>query len=115
MVEWHKSDLCNRMYINVGDGKKAAMPRYFKDKIYSKRVVVSDVDTDGNVKIREVILGERDTIAIHHKVRAEENMLKKEKELKDRHGENWLKVKVEIDKQSFEKMYQDAEKNRNKI
>lgn len=23
------------MYINIGDGKKAAMPRYFKNKIYT--------------------------------------------------------------------------------
>lgn len=43
MVQWHKNDLENRMYINVGDGKKAAMPRYFKEKIYNstERVIVS--------------------------------------------------------------------------
>lgn len=35
MVYWHKNDLLNRMYINIEDGKKAAMPRYFKDKIYN--------------------------------------------------------------------------------
>lgn len=35
MIKWHKNDLLNRMYINVGDGKKAAMPRYYKNKIYS--------------------------------------------------------------------------------
>lgn len=35
MIRWHKNDLLNRMYINIGDGKKAAMPRYFKNKIYS--------------------------------------------------------------------------------
>lgn len=35
MVEWHKKSLLDRMYINIGDGKKAAMPRYYKDKIYS--------------------------------------------------------------------------------
>ena len=23
------------MYVNIGEGKKAAMPRYYKDKIYS--------------------------------------------------------------------------------
>lgn len=35
MIQWHKNDMLNRMYINVGDGKKAAMPRYYKNKIYS--------------------------------------------------------------------------------
>lgn len=35
MLYWHKNDLLNRMYINIEDGKKAAMPRYYKDKIYN--------------------------------------------------------------------------------
>lgn len=35
MVAWHKADLLNRMYVNVGGGKKAAMPRYYKQKIYT--------------------------------------------------------------------------------
>lgn len=34
MVQWHKADLENRMYIPIEAGKKIAMPRYFKDKIY---------------------------------------------------------------------------------
>lgn len=34
MVKWHKADLENRMFINIGDGKKAAMPRYYKLKLY---------------------------------------------------------------------------------
>lgn len=34
MVKWHKDDLLNRMYIPLKGGKKAAMPRYYKDKIY---------------------------------------------------------------------------------
>ena len=35
MVQWHKADLNNRMYCNLPDGKKIAMPRYYKDKIYT--------------------------------------------------------------------------------
>lgn len=35
MINWHKADLLNRMHINIGDGKKAAMPRYYKNKIYT--------------------------------------------------------------------------------
>lgn len=34
-VFWHKDDLQNRCYLNIGDGKKASMPRYYKDKLYT--------------------------------------------------------------------------------
>jgi len=36
MVQWHKNDLEERMYIPLLDGKKIAMPRYYKDKIYTQ-------------------------------------------------------------------------------
>lgn len=36
IVEWHLADLENRMYLNLEGGKKASMPRYYKDKIYSE-------------------------------------------------------------------------------
>lgn len=35
MLKWHKADLLERMYLNIEDGKKIAMPRYYKDKIYN--------------------------------------------------------------------------------
>jgi len=35
-IQWHKNDMENRCYINIGDGKKASMPRYYKDKLYSE-------------------------------------------------------------------------------
>jgi hypothetical protein len=34
-VKWHKDDLTGRMYVNLKGGKKLAMPRYYKEKIYS--------------------------------------------------------------------------------
>lgn len=34
MVSWHKAALTDRMYCNI-DGKKIAMPRYYKDKLYT--------------------------------------------------------------------------------
>lgn len=37
MISWHKADLENRMYVNIGDGKKASMPRYYKNKIYNDK------------------------------------------------------------------------------
>jgi len=36
MIKWHKEDLEQRMYIPMKDGKKIAMPRYYKDKMYSE-------------------------------------------------------------------------------
>lgn len=35
MVRWHLSDLNNRMYCNLEDGRKISMPRYYKQKIYT--------------------------------------------------------------------------------
>lgn len=35
MMAWHYADLYNRMYVNLPGGKKCAMPRYFKQKLYT--------------------------------------------------------------------------------
>lgn len=32
---WHHADLLRRMYISVDGGKKAPMPRYYRDRIYT--------------------------------------------------------------------------------
>ncbi len=36
MITWHKNDLEKRMYVPIKDGKKIAMPRYYKDKMYNE-------------------------------------------------------------------------------
>lgn len=36
MLKWHTDDLYNRMYCNLTDGRKIAMPRYFRKKIYTE-------------------------------------------------------------------------------
>lgn len=36
MVQWHKSDLTERAYIPLGGNDRAPLPRYYKDKIYTK-------------------------------------------------------------------------------
>lgn len=36
MVQWHKNIPNERLYVNLLDGKKCAMPRYYKQKIYEK-------------------------------------------------------------------------------
>lgn len=35
MIKWHKSNIKEKMYCNTQDNVKIAMPRYYKDKIYS--------------------------------------------------------------------------------
>lgn len=35
-IQWHRKHLLDRMYLNIDGGKKIAMPRYYKEKIYSK-------------------------------------------------------------------------------
>lgn len=37
MKRWHMADPTNRMYIPLMDGKKIAMPRYYKDRIYTEK------------------------------------------------------------------------------
>lgn len=34
-IHWHHADLDNRYYIPLPDGKKAPIPRYYKDRIYN--------------------------------------------------------------------------------
>lgn len=35
MIAWHQADQNTRMYCNIEGGKKIAMPRYYKNKIYT--------------------------------------------------------------------------------
>jgi hypothetical protein len=88
MIKWHKMDIENRMYCNIIGNKKIAMPRYFKDKIYT------EFD-----KVR---------ISNHIKIKAE---LEEEK-LKQEIGENYEQIIVERHINSFEKMHKNAEINR---
>jgi len=41
--QWHKADLTQRMYLPLEDGKKVAMPRYYKNKIYDEdeRIIIA--------------------------------------------------------------------------
>ena len=36
MIKWHLSDMDNRMYCNLTDGRKITMSRYYKQKIYDE-------------------------------------------------------------------------------
>lgn len=95
MIQWHKSDLVGRMYLNIEGGKKISMPRYYKDKLYSE--------------------DERKRIGFFAAQLAEEKLEKYWNELFELYGDDAIRVKVEQDKFSFIKMHKDAEKNRSKI
>lgn len=43
-IKWHKNHMEDRMYLPLEDGKKAAMPRYYKLKIYDddERSIIAD-------------------------------------------------------------------------
>ena len=78
MVKWHKKDLKNRMYIALKDGKKIAMPRYFKEKIYSvhqrhrisihvqKQQIKKDLSTPVKIKLAQM---EKDNLIRTNKAR----------------------------------------------
>lgn len=53
-IKWHTSNLSERMYLHIDDGKKIAMPRYYKQKIYTdeQRAAIS-YWTEKNIKLQE--------------------------------------------------------------
>jgi len=60
MVNWHKADIGNRMYCNLKDGKKIAMPRYFKQKLNLTEHEQEDIQYKANIRqIQEKISIER--------------------------------------------------------
>ena len=90
MIKWHKNDLLNRMYVPIEDGKKIAMPRYFKDKIYTE--LEKDKINEHMVKIGE----EQD-----------EKMLQF-------YGSVYEKERMQMEQglRAFKKMYKDSEYER---
>lgn len=97
MIAWHHADLLERMYLNLEEGKKISMPRYYKDKIY---------DDDW----------QRPAIAHASMLKARLRADELEAEMVNLYGEHdWRRVKAETDFYSFQKMYKNANKNRNKL
>jgi hypothetical protein len=95
MARWHKNDLLNRMYVPLKDGKKIAMPRYFKDKMYT--------DT------------QKLLINNHLKLVISEENQKQELELIKEFGEYAEKILVERHVNSFNKMYKNSQLGRDKL
>ncbi|QCS37348.1 replication initiation protein [Tortoise microvirus 89] len=95
MLKWHKSDLENRMYCQVEGNKKIAMPRYYKDKIYTEL--------------------ERERIAFFAKIQNDLRDSEEYERLQKKYDGDWERVRVERDIHSFKKLYADAQKGRDKI
>jgi hypothetical protein len=87
MIKWHKNNIEERMYCNIKGNKKIAMPRYYKDKIYT----------------------EFDKIRISNHIK--ETTEKEEQKLINELGENYQQILVERHIQAFQKMHKNAEKN----
>lgn len=95
MSRWHKNDLVNRMYVPMKDGKKIAMPRYYKDKIYTEI--------------------QKSLINVHLKNVIKESDEKANNELVEQFGEFAEKVLVERHMSMFEKMYKRTQEGRDKL
>lgn len=89
MVSWHKATN-DRMYINLEGGKKASMPRYYKNKIYDK--------------------AERSIIAEIHKEKLEEEAIRRAA-LGNLQTAREREQSVQA---AFRRMYKNSEKGRNK-
>lgn len=81
MIHWHKDDLLKRYYIPKKGGQKNAMPKYYREKIYTK-------EEFGLLK------GELEKIQKQN----HENFIKL-------HGENWRHIKSQKDLAAWKKMY----------
>lgn len=72
MVRWHHNDITNRYYVPLFDGKKIAMPRYYKDKIFSspqrKYVAIQ-------IQKREFeLIHRKDALQIHREFKLKEDI-----------------------------------------
>lgn len=92
---YHKADMVNRMVITIEEGKKIPMPRYYKDKLYTEK--------------------QRKYICEQIALDADRRLLNYELEMEMLYGENWRHQIALSDIASFKKMYQNAEKDRNKL
>lgn len=89
-IQYHKAALVDRVHLTVADGKKIAMPRYYKDKIYhplEKMAIKANA-----AKLQEELLQKR----------------------VQKHGDTYYHKKFIMDKDKFRKQSNSQEK-RNKI
>lgn len=112
IVRWHKDDLLNRMYCVVPNsgGKKISMPRYYKDKLYSR----TETFVTGSGHKLFTVLGERERIAAFALKRNEELADEQRARWLEQYGPNYAHYVAETHRYQFAKMYRDAERGRSK-
>lgn len=86
VIRYHKTDPFNRAVLNIEGGKKIAMPRYYKEKIYEDKE-------------------QRKAIGLYQKKGMEYRTAKYMKR-----NPNYERDKVEVDKEAFRKMAVNAKK-----
>jgi len=95
IIRWHKADLENRMYVPLLDGKKASMPRYYKDRIYSR---------DERSEIGGMFKGKLEKELYEHLCQLSEPEIRLENHNKQ-----------QAVKSAYKAMYHQADKDRHKI
>lgn len=97
MVKWHtKGNIENKVYLPLKDGKKAAMPRYYKDKLWP----VKDDDSEESYKNK----GQKFRIGVF--MRAESQ--KQVDELQDKYGDLYYYKQAEETANDFRRMAKKA-------
>lgn len=95
MFDWHHINMEDRMYINVGEGKKAGMPRYYKDKIYSQ--------------------SERERVGFFSRIDALKRQTEADDKLKEQYGDQWHVQKEELKQSAYQKMARESKLRNPKI
>jgi hypothetical protein len=95
MKKWHSNSLLERNYVPMLDNKKIAMPRYYKDRIYSETQKLQ--------------------IGAHFKKAMPEKFEQEYIKFKEEHGELHGKVYYEQVEQLFRRMYNDSQLGRDKL
>lgn len=88
-LQWHLSDLNNRMYVTIAGGIKATLPRYYKDKIWNE-------ENFENVEQRDIM---KQSMVFSQKQRMENAVIKLMKA-----NPNYTKEKAENDLQQWRNM-----------
>lgn len=90
-IKWHSKKIDERMYLQIEQGKKIAMPRYYKQKIYTdhqKQVIQFWMEKKNRIKEKQLLQGGKIELAKDAKARVD---------------------------QEYQKMYKRAENGRNKV
>lgn len=88
IVQWHKADLLNRMYVNIAGGKKATMARYYKDRLYTqdeREKATQEYAIKFSDQIRDIVLASPDITSLDtaRRIAFENDLIKRRQPTKD--------------------------------